>query len=235
MSAPVRAGPPGSIAELEARARGLGGRTVSWVAASVGLTTPPDLRSHKGWLGQLIEVALGADGGSIDGPDFLALGVELKTLPIDARAEPRESTWVCSAALDGSIASRWDESRVCRKLACVLWVPVVLLPGQSLGDRRLGAPVLWRPNALEEATLRADWEELSALIRAGDLEHLDARAGQALHLRPKAANAREMVPVLDDSGDWVETNPRGFYLRRSFTARLLKEQLGWSSPGTTQA
>ena len=81
----------------------------------------------------------------------------------------------------------------------------------------------------EETTLRSDWEEIAALIRAGQLDRLDARTGEALHLRPKAANNRELVPALDADGNWTETNPRGFYLRRSFTTRILQDALGWSS------
>lgn len=222
-----RPGPPGSLEELEERARALGGRTVAWLAERCGLPTPPDLRRHKGWLGQLLEIALGADGGSEDGPDFRKLGVELKTIPVDESARPRESTWVCVAALDGSIATSWPESRVARKLNCVLWVPVLSRDGEALGDRRLAAPLLWRPNEQELATLRSDWEELTGLIRAGALDRLSARTGEALHLRPKAASSRDLVPVLDRQGNWTETNPRGFYLRRSFTGALLLRHLGW--------
>jgi DNA mismatch repair protein MutH len=205
----------------------LAGRDVAWVAGRLGVPVPQDLRHHKGWLGQLVEIALGADGGSGDGPDFQRLGIELKTLPVDAQASPRESTWVCTAALDGSMASRWADSRAAAKLACVLWVPVLVLEGQALGQRLFATPVLWRADESEAAILRSDWQELSGLIRQGQIDRLDARTGEALHLRPKAANSREMVRALDAEGEWTETNPRGFYLRRSFTARLLRRSLGW--------
>ena len=60
----------------------------------------------------------------------------------------------------------------------------------------------------------------------GDLEHLDARLGTALQLRPKAANRSETTWMLDRDGSWVETGPRGFYLRRSFTRSLMSRAFG---------
>jgi len=223
-----RPGPPVSEAELLARVELLAGREVSWVAARCGVPVPPDLRRHKGWLGQLLEIALGADGGSEDGPDFRRLGIELKTIPVDAQASPRESTWVCTAALDGSMATRWEESRVARKLACVLWVPILTKEGDTLAGRRVAGPILWRATPSERQTLRTDWEELSGLVRSGKIDQLSARTGEALHLRPKAANSKELVPALDADGNWTQTNPRGFYLRRSFTSALIQRELGWA-------
>jgi len=220
--------PPVSEEELLERVRAIAGRDVRWIADQLGVPVPKDLTRHKGWLGQLIELVLGADGGSEDGPDFRSLGIELKTIPVDEKAVPRQSTWVCTAALDGSIASRWEESRVAAKLACVLWVPILTRAGDVLAERRIASAYLWRADSNEAEVLRSDWEELSGLIRAGELDRLDARTGEALHLRPKAANSRELVSALDAEGEWTETNPRGFYLRRGFTTRLIQRALGWS-------
>ena len=180
---------------------------------------PVDLRRDKGWIGQLVERALGATGGPRELCDFPHLGVELKTIPVDGGGRPRESTWVCVAPLDGSLARSWDRSRVCRKLARVLWVPIrgEGPPGERVVDR----PRLWRPTAAQEARLRADWEALAELIELGEWWQLTARHGQVLQVRPKAASSRELVWVLDEDASWVRTNPRGFYLRRSFTAEVL--------------
>lgn len=228
MSFVSRPDPPVSEEELRGRADALAGRDVSWVADRCGVPVPPDLRRHKGWLGQLLEIALGADGGSEDGPDFRRLGIELKTIPVDDRAHPRESTWVCTAALDGSMETRWEESRVARKLACVLWVPILTREGDTLAGRRIAGPLLWRADPSESKVLRSDWEELSGLIRSGQLDRLTARTGEALHLRPKAANSQELVSALDADGNWTQINRKGFYLRRSFTASLIQRALGWA-------
>jgi DNA mismatch repair protein MutH len=220
----ARPRPPVDERELLVRAQGLAGRTVEQVAARFALPVPSELRHHKGWLGQLVEYALGASAASRAEPDFPHLGVELKTLPVDAQARPRESTYVCVAPLDGAIEPRWEDSWVCRKLARVLFVPVV--GSEAVAARRFGAPVLWVPGPEERARLRADWEDLTERIVRGDLERLDARAGEILQLRPKGAAASDVTWTLNRDADWVETMPRGFYLRRSFTAELLRRAFG---------
>jgi DNA mismatch repair protein MutH len=220
---PLPAPPPDSEAELLARAELLAGRSVAWLAAREGVACPDDLRRDKGFIGNLLETALGATAGSRAEPDFPALGVEMKTLPVDARGRPRESTYVCTAPLDGSMARTWEASWVRHKLSRVLWIPVV--GDGPPGERRLGAPVLWRPTPEEEAVLRADWEALAEAIALGETWQLEGRRGRALQLRPKAAHAREMRWVLDDQGEWVRVNPRGFYLRPAFTRALLAARL----------
>ena len=201
------------------RANRLAGRRLADVADAMELPIPPDLRGHKGWIGHVLERALGATAGSDAGPDFPALGIELKTIPVDDAARPKESTWVCTAPLDGTMSTTWERSHARAKLAVVLWVPIV--GDGPPGERRIGTPVPWTPTPEQEATLRRDWEDISSLIRGGELERLDARLGAALQLRPKAASSRDATPFLDASGDWVETGPRGYYLRASFTRQIL--------------
>ncbi len=216
-------GAPATREQLIAAADALAGRTVGSVARACSMDVPPDLRGHKGWIGHVLERALGADGRGAE-PDFPALGVELKTIPVDEQARPKESTWVCWAPLDGSMAAAWGESLVRRKLASVLWVPIV---GEGPpGDRLIGRCVPWSPQGEDEATLRRDWEEIAELIRGGRLDRLDASLGTALQLRPKAASSRDVVRFLNADGDWIETGPRGFYLRRSFTEGLLGRAFG---------
>jgi len=218
-----RSAPPRDEAQLLERATGLAGRTLSELAEVLETPVPVDLKRHKGWIGQLLEAALGATASTRPVPDFEALGVELKTLPVDAMGKPRESTFVCSAALDGSMATRWKDSRVCHKLSIVLWVPVI--GGGPPGERLIGQGILWRPDEAEEAALRADWEELSGLLALGEHWQVDARRGKLLQLRPKAAHSGTLTWTLGREGDWVREGPRGFYLRPGFTAELLRKHL----------
>jgi len=216
---------PATEQELLSRARKLAGRSLGWLADDLGWQVPVDLRRNKGWVGRLLEEALGCTAGSLPEPDFPHLGIELKTIPVDGRGVPRETTHVCTAPLDGTLAATWEDSWVRRKLACVLWVPVVGDGSVPVGDRRIGAAVLWRPDGEETARLRQDWEEITELISLGEHGLLDGRVGEALHLRPKAASGRSMTWALDPGGRWVPANPRGFYLRKAFTRRLLARRL----------
>jgi DNA mismatch repair protein MutH len=217
--------PPRDEAELLRRARGVAGRRTRDVAARFGIPVPPDLRRQKGWIGQLLEGALGASAGSRAQPDFPQLSIEMKSIPVTPQGRPRESTYVCTAPMGGQMARRWEESWVRRKLSRVLWVPVVTGKGVAPGDRIIGTPFLWSPNVEESHLLQRDWESLTGLIAMGELWQLDASHGEVLQLRPKASRATEHTWLLDDEGNWVRDTKRGFYLRPTFTRAILARHL----------
>lgn len=72
-------------AELLAKAQWIAGFTLGEIAEQLNMTVPPDLRRDKGWVGMLIETALGAKAGSKPEQDFAHLGIELKTIPVNER------------------------------------------------------------------------------------------------------------------------------------------------------
>jgi DNA mismatch repair protein MutH len=220
MSCELRA--PTSEAELLARAETLAGESIERVAAALGVAVPADLSRHKGWVGNLMERALGASAGSRPEPDFVELGVELKTLPVDIRGKPYESTFVCTISMTELCDVEWEVSRVRRKLARVLWMPVEGDRRLPLASRRFGAPLLWSPGEDELAALRFDWEELAGLVVRLGIDSVTGHAGRFLQIRPKARDSSVRRRGLDVDGALVSELPRGFYLRQSFTADILR-------------
>lgn len=213
--------PPRTEADLLRRADGVAGRTFEEIAEALDLRVPRDLTRAKGWVGTLIEQALGATASNRPEPDFPGLGVELKTVPVDPNGHPRESTFVCSIALSDLGPLTWADSRVKKKLDRVLWVPIEADPMLPLATRRVGNPLLWSPSQLVQSELRADWLELATLIADGHVDAITADRGKHLHVRPKAANARARRWANGADGQPMRTLPRGFYLRASFTAAIL--------------
>lgn len=220
---------PESEVELYARAQALAGLSLGQAAAMVGLETPADLRHHKGWVGNLIERLLGATAGSKDEPDFPHLGIELKTIPLDRSGRVLETTFVCTIDLLSMADTEWRDSRVYRKLAKVLWVPVLAERALPLPVRQLGSPFIWELTAEQERGLRWDWEELAFMIGRGDVDDVRGHLGQWLQVRPKAANANARRRGLDADGASVDVLPRGFYLRPVFTERMLAHVFGRGS------
>ncbi|MGH8658370.1 MAG: DNA mismatch repair endonuclease MutH [Gammaproteobacteria bacterium] len=212
--------------ELLERAQILAGKSLSAVAHQLGRRIPPNLMGHKGWVGELLESALGASAGSAPEPDFPAFGVELKTLPVTRDGRPRESTYVCTVPLIDNVGALWETSLVHRKLRRVLWVPIEAEPSISLPVRRIGTALLWSPSAQQDLCLRHDWEELMDLICMGEFDQLRAHRGDCLQVRPKAANGRSLTEAIGPAGERIQTLPRGFYLRPSFTAAILREHFG---------
>ena len=210
---------------LLAGARALGGRTIGEVAAELSIAVPTENRRAKGLAGTVVERALGF-GGSHAGPDVPHLGVELKTLPIDARGAPLESTYVCMAPHEPEPS--WELSRVRAKLARVLFIPVTR--ATSPGARIIGSAFYWSPSEDEDAMLRADWSELTDLLARDEADFVGARRGRALQLRPKGRNAADRVRSFSAEGAPRVAPRRGFYLRRLFTARVLRAA-GLLAPG----
>jgi len=213
--------PPEDESQLLAQAQSLAGYTLSELAALANIPIPADLRRDKGWTGVLLERWLGATAGSKPEQDFAALGVELKTIPVDRFGRPLETTFVCVAPLTGNSGVVWETSHVRHKLKRVLWMPVEGERSLPLGERRVGSPLLWSPSIEEEEQLRRDWEELMDLIVLGQVERITARHGEVLQLRPKAANSKALTEAIGIHGEPILTLPRGFYLKKNFTAALL--------------
>lgn len=204
------------------RATELAGLTLAELAARFELAVPADLRRAKGFVGGLVERALGASAGSRALPDFPDLHIELKTLPVDRAGMPLESTFVCTIPLTEIGDVEWESSRVRRKLARVLWVPVEGERTIAVGSRRIGQALLYSLTEADETLLRRDWEELASIIGRGHVESLTGHLGQCLQIRPKAAHSRARRLGFDAEGVPFAALPRGFYLRASFTRALLE-------------
>lgn len=210
--------PPRDLEELATRARELAGCDLGGLSALLGEGEPELGLRAKGKVGALIERLLGASAGSLPIPDFPALGVELKTLPVDAQGRPRESTFVCTLSLANADTLEWESSPVRAKLAHVLWVPVV-----EGARTRVGNPFFWRPTPAQEAVLRADFEEIVGMVAIGHVEGLSAHLGRVLQARPKAAHSRVRTRAYGADGEPLDILPRGFYLRARFTRELLRD------------
>ena len=213
---------PQTLEQLLSQAQSIAGLTFGELADELHIPVPPDLKRDKGWVGMLLERALGATAGSKAEQDFSHLGVELKTLPINAEGYPLETTFVSLAPLVQNSGVKWENSHVRHKLSCVLWMPIEGSRHIPLRERHIGTPILWKPTAEQERQLKQDWEELMDLIVLGKLEQITARIGEVMQLRPKGANSKAITKGIGKYGEVIDTLPLGFYLRKEFTAGILK-------------
>lgn len=191
------------------RAEALASVPLAELADLLGQRLPQDTTRDKGFVGTLVERALGATAENRAVPDFEALGIELKTVPVQAE-RPHGSTFVCTATPREAETRSWTESALHHKTRRILWIPVEADAELPLPVRRLGAPLLWSPSREEDEGLERDWIQLAS----GSWEDRSAREGALVQLRPKAANAR--VRRADDA------SPRAWYFRRRFVATLFE-------------
>ena len=178
----------------------------------------------KGWSGQVIEHELGVAVGGARGPDFEALGIELKTVPVTPALVPLESTAVCQIDPIAIAGESWETSYVRAKLARVLFVALEVPPGaRSVGDRRVAAVRLWAPARDEEAALRADFELfVREYFRRGRAAEITGHLGERAAGAPEGPRRRRPARRLRRGRAARRASARcGFYLRPAFVARIL--------------
>lgn len=201
-----------------ARCRAIEGYSFAQLAQQLQLVIPQHALQRKGWVGTALEKVLGTTAGNLSLPDFVDLGIELKTLPINAAGKPAESTFVTTIPLLTVHQQTWDTSQCWAKLRRILWVLLEADPRIPFAHRRIGTAILWSPSVTEQAILAQDWLELTAMVTQGRLHELNARMGLYLQVRPKGADARSLCYGFNEEGQKILTLPRGFYLRSTFTA-----------------
>jgi DNA mismatch repair protein MutH len=213
---------PSNEQELLNRAKLAAGYSFAEIAQYVNISIPANLKKKKGWVGNLIETFLGANAGSKAERDFAHLGIELKTIPINKKGIPLETTFVSIIPLMENHGVIWETSHVKYKLSKVLWIPVEGERTIPLAERKVGQPILWTPTFEQEQQLKQDWQELMDMIVLGQVEKITARYGTYLQIRPKAANGRALTEAIGENGQIILTRPRGFYLKKSFTLQILQ-------------
>lgn len=90
---------PKTLTELIKNTQKIAGKSVAEVASKHHVPLIPDLNQNKGWLGNLIEIALGAVAGSKPTQDFVNLGIELKTLAINSKGKVANDIFVSALPL----------------------------------------------------------------------------------------------------------------------------------------
>ena len=214
--------PPNSEEELLTRARNLAGLTLEQLAKKFNQPLPKNTTHAKGWMGQLLEISLGATATSKAEPDFQLINVELKTLPLTPSGKPKESTYVCTVPLTNLHEEEWSSCWLKRKLQRVLWLPLEADKRIPLAERHIGSAILWSPSEEQSMQLQQDWEELMELISLGKLDQITSHMGHSLQIRPKGADAKALTTTLDEEGNTIQTLPRGFYLRPNFTQEIIQ-------------
>ncbi len=181
---------------------------------------------HKGWQGEVIEKALRIDNPSQSGPDFLHLGVEVKSIPIREDGLIFESTYICRVPQVDFGSYQWVESRAWSKMKRILWVPVLRKESSPSLKDRIGYPFLWCPTPEQESILREDWESHINALYHGVRDALSATRGTWLQVRPKGRKASDQVEIVLANGNAQSVQSAGFYLRPSLTKTLVTQSLG---------
>lgn len=209
--------------ELLNKAKQISGFSLKELAEILEIKIPLSLKQDKGWIGKLIEKALGAYETSHANVDFPHLNIELKTIPIDPISyEPLETTWICNCPLTELTGVTWETSYCCHKLQKVLFIPI----GRNkefFEESIIGFPILWKMSPEENFVLKMDFEELLDLIVLGKVNSISAKHGTFLQLRGKSS--KTLVDAYDEKGNIIKRQPLAFYLKTNFTKNIINQYL----------
>ncbi|HXK00556.1 MAG TPA: DNA mismatch repair endonuclease MutH [Buchnera sp. (in: enterobacteria)] len=214
--------PPINETVLLRFAEELSGCSLGELSGMISKVIPTVLKKNKGFIGYLLEEILGAGSGNKAQQDFLDIGVELKTIPINKKNIPLESTFVCSVPLKKNIALVWNNSYFYKKIKRILWIPIQGEKDVPVSDRLIGKPFLWTPNSMQENLIRSDWEELMDLIILGGIEDITGKNGTVLQVLKRSSNCSYLTHAIGKHGEVIFTVPRYFYLKKTFTFTILK-------------
>ena len=196
---------PQTADDLLKLADSIAGMSIENLSKSLGISLPDNFTNNKGFIGQLAEIALGAGAGSHPLQDFPVLGIELKTIPLNLSGKPAETTHVC--ILHQNCGQTFFKSNFYNKIKKVLWLPVEGCRKIPLNERHFGKAFLWNISDQETLELKQDWEEIMEYVSTGHLPELSAKTGVWMQVRPAGRN----------NG----IKQYGYYLRKSFTERIL--------------
>lgn len=198
---------PTTETELLNRANNIAGMTVKELAQELHIPVPSTLKYAKGFIGELVEIALGATAGSKPMQDFPHLNIELKTIPINYDAIPVETTHVCILHEDKLCGLDFYKSNFYNKIKRVLWVPVEGEKSIPLPERRIGQAFLWELDKDNELLLKNDFEEILEHIALYSLQNTKANIGTYMQVRPSGIiNGKKIY---------------GYYLKRNFTTQIM--------------
>ena len=175
----------------------------------------------KGWSGQVIEHELGVATGGARGPDFEALGIELKTVPV---------TPVAAARIDGGLpidpiaiaGESWETSYAREAGARVLFVAEVSRPARARWATGASRPCGWRRRPTRKRCCAPTSSCSCASTGPRDAPpRSPVTSARRCRSDPKGAMRADLRAAYDAGGPAHARRQAGFYLRPAFVARIL--------------
>ena len=222
LKSPLVLDPPKDMEQLLQRLNAIMGRSVNELAVLAGVYMPEQSRQSRGYSGQIIELFLGADASNQSLPDFVDLGIELKTIPVSSDFTARETTFISAATINPERYIPFERTSLYSKVRHMLFVILFAPKGLPPAERRILGYFFFQPDKDQLAIMEQDYNEFNELIFSGRAHEINGTMGNILQMRPKALDSLTYTPVRDTEGNTAWTTPRGYYFRQAFTTSLLQ-------------
>lgn len=213
---------PDTIQKLYSNLEHICGKTIGEVAAELGIDVIKDLTSNTGWIGNLIESALGAQAGTKPVQDFTTLGIELKTIAINSAGKVANNVFITTVPQETFMMQSWETSHLLYKLQHILFIPIENNSEKAIAQRRIGRPLFWKPSVDELNVIANDWHNVMMLLAEDKMLKLPSGLGQALTVQVKALSSLQTRTIEDSDGFKHKVLPLSFYLKRSFVQQIIQ-------------
>jgi DNA mismatch repair protein MutH len=187
------------------------------LSMALGVALPKDPVRRKAAGGHIVETLLEIARNSIPKPDLIALGTEVKTIPLNTKSLPRQ--WTKISAFNLATTKKepdFRRSSPFTKLRCVLFVPIMKADNENPDFWYLRPPFLWLPTEEQLAMLEADYERIQLAAMGEDWSRLAGRSGQYLTLKTSDATT---------AGKKAEDKKRAWWLTKDLTDDICRQNL----------
>jgi len=181
---------------------------------------------NKGNIGNIIEShGFGIKNNNDSRPDFEALGIELKVLPMkrlgDRSLTVKERTKICLINYKKLIEEKWDSSHARHKLYRILFV-FYEYDNRSPMQSKILDNLLYKLEINEEPLIRSDWERTKKLVADGYAHTLSESQNRVLAASRSGAGklSEDQWPEQPNKTHSRTARQRSFSLKPSYTKTL---------------
>ncbi|QQG46936.1 MAG: hypothetical protein HYZ30_00645 [Candidatus Azosocius agrarius] len=173
----------------------------------------------RGYVGQVVERFFNNQNGNKSQCDFLNLGIELKTLPLNVKNEPLNPIFICS--LSPNLRSlEWKYSNLYNKIKHILWVPYYKFNNCDIFSYKFLKPFFFKINLSQEIVIKADWYNLMNLFYSGNFNNFKF-VGKYIQILSHSKNKFDTINIFNKFGKKEIIIRKAFYFRKIFIKQLI--------------
>jgi DNA mismatch repair protein MutH len=184
---------------------------------------------NKSLAGDIAQVAMGVPRNSRPEPDLSYLGLELKTIPIGEGLRVLERTKLRSLNFQDTYDRVFEGSDIEHKLRSIIFAPIVKYDVEKPEHWYIRSPFIWMPSTDVYRQIKADYDEIRGVIRAGTPEALSSKRpprGQgAFMIASTSGRDREDLTSYVHEEREIRTKRRAWMLRKEFTQQIIDENV----------
>ncbi len=163
------------------------------------------IKNDKGIIGKIIENIFQIKNKNDSDADWNDIGLELKTIPLNKKLNPKELTKICIIKKN-NIKVNWEKSQVYKKIKNILWIPYEGSVKIAISKKRILIPFIYTLTNKEEKIIKNEWEIIIESFLFCNNNNFFIKEGEFLKLNKNKKKSYITI-----------------YLKKKFTKKILKK------------